>query len=91
MGCYTSGQHLQPSVFHFLHSFIRGLQYLPCLLGNRNVRYPVELIWRYTTKNSIKCFAICNRHREGCLIPYGFGSLWPSLFNIHRIPNGFIH
>ena len=53
-----SGQHLQLGVFNFLRSLVCGLQYLSCLLGNGNVRNPMELIWRHATKNSVKCFAI---------------------------------
>ena len=38
------------SHFNFPRFLIRGLQYLPCLLGNSHVRNPVELIWRHAIK-----------------------------------------
>ena len=86
-----SGQHLQLSVFHFLCSFMHGLQYLTCLLGNSDVRYPVELILRNTTKDCIQSFTVSISCCNICLILYGFSSLQPSPSNIHRIPNSFIN
>ena len=86
-----SGQHLQLSVYHFLCSFICGLQYLPRLLGNSDVRYPVELIWRNTIKNCIQNFTISVSCRKNCLISSRFSSLQSSPSNIHHILNGFIN
>ena len=86
-----SGQHLQLGVFHFLHSFIGGSQYLPWFFGNGNVRNLVKLIWINTIENFIQGFNVSISCHKGCFIPSGFSSLWPCLICLYGILNSIIN